>query len=354
MKKEWLVKTRALVIFVLFICTGIVSAFNTNSTNNSQPLNLGIWLYVGGNETGNYTSIQDAVDNASDGDTVFVYNGTYYEEDLVINKSISLIGEDKNTTIIDGNRSKWYTIFIDESLFGVTINGFTIVGGLRSGISMIGSGFCIFENNVIHSNYYGIELWGEYCTNNIIRNNNISNNYIGIYIYIGSNYNNISYNLISNNLHAGINTEVPSVCNNISFNHISNNQYGIRFDPFYWGRGKNNVFSILNGLQLRHSYIISNNISFNDVGVYIYGFVINYILKNNFIFNDKDAYFECRPWNIWDGNYWNRTRFLPYPIYGKVELILLNIFLAIYFGESINPIRWIDFDWHPAKEPYVI
>ena len=55
-------------------------------------------LYVGGGGPGNYTTIQIALDAASAGDTVFVYNGTYYEN-LVIKKNIALIGENKNTTI---------------------------------------------------------------------------------------------------------------------------------------------------------------------------------------------------------------------------------------------------------------
>ena len=51
---------------------------------------------------GSYSSIQSAIDNASDGDTILVYEGTYYES-IVINKSISLIGEDNDKTIIDYN-----------------------------------------------------------------------------------------------------------------------------------------------------------------------------------------------------------------------------------------------------------
>ena len=48
-------------------------------------------LYVGGTGEGNYTKIQDAIDDASDMDTVFVYNGTYYEN-VFIDKTINLIG----------------------------------------------------------------------------------------------------------------------------------------------------------------------------------------------------------------------------------------------------------------------
>ncbi|MEE9152347.1 MAG: right-handed parallel beta-helix repeat-containing protein [Thermoplasmata archaeon] len=46
-------------------------------------------------------SIQSAIDNASDGDTVFVKSGTYYEN-ITVSKAINLTGEDSSTTIIDG------------------------------------------------------------------------------------------------------------------------------------------------------------------------------------------------------------------------------------------------------------
>jgi pectin methylesterase-like acyl-CoA thioesterase len=46
-----------------------------------------------------YGTIQDAVDNASSGDTVFVTSGTYIEC-VNISKSLSLIGEHKAETII--------------------------------------------------------------------------------------------------------------------------------------------------------------------------------------------------------------------------------------------------------------
>ena len=42
-------------------------------------------IYVGGTGVGNYTNIQDAIDISSNDDTIFVYNGTYYENIELIN-----------------------------------------------------------------------------------------------------------------------------------------------------------------------------------------------------------------------------------------------------------------------------
>ena len=62
----------------------------------------GTILYV--NETGSdgaYMSIQDAINFSSDGDTIFVYQGTYFEN-IDVTRSISLIGEYVHTTTIEG------------------------------------------------------------------------------------------------------------------------------------------------------------------------------------------------------------------------------------------------------------
>ncbi len=80
-------------------------------------------LYVGGNGPNNYTRIQDAIDNASNGDTVFVYDdASPYKENIFINKSIQLIGEKQQSTCINGRQGN--VIWVEHS--NVTIQQFTL------------------------------------------------------------------------------------------------------------------------------------------------------------------------------------------------------------------------------------
>ena len=52
----------------------------------------------------NYEIIQDGIDYANSGNTICVLNGNYYEN-IVIDQTLTLIGEDKESTIIDGEGS---------------------------------------------------------------------------------------------------------------------------------------------------------------------------------------------------------------------------------------------------------
>lgn len=52
-----------------------------------------------------YPTIQKAIDHAKNGDTVLVSAGTYIEDIVISDKSISLIGEDAGNTTI---RNKTY------------------------------------------------------------------------------------------------------------------------------------------------------------------------------------------------------------------------------------------------------
>ncbi len=77
-------KCLAIGIILLFVGVTISSSNSTEHTEKSQSTSRGNWLYVGGSGPGNYTRIQDAIDDASHGDTVFVYLWSTYDELITI------------------------------------------------------------------------------------------------------------------------------------------------------------------------------------------------------------------------------------------------------------------------------
>ncbi|UCD14567.1 MAG: right-handed parallel beta-helix repeat-containing protein, partial [Thermoplasmatales archaeon] len=96
-------KPLTVTVILLFISVSVIPSTSTTVEESSTVSFDSKTHYVGGNGTGNYTKIQDAIDNASDGDTVFVYNDSSpYYENIVVDKSINLIGEGRDTTVIDG------------------------------------------------------------------------------------------------------------------------------------------------------------------------------------------------------------------------------------------------------------
>jgi len=99
----------------------------------------------------NYPTIQQAINNASEGDTIYVRKGVYVENP-VANKSVSLIGEDRDATIID------VTAGLAVESNSVTLSGFTIYDG-RRGISLSGN-HCSISGNKITDSTNGIVLFG--------------------------------------------------------------------------------------------------------------------------------------------------------------------------------------------------
>ena len=126
-------------------------------------------LYVGGPGPGNYTTISSAISAANAGDTVYVYNGTYSEL-IFISKTISLVGENRDTTIIDGFGNA-NVIYVTADWVNVT--NFTIKrdGGddMYAGINLNSVQNCHVTDNIITNNYQGIYL--QFSRYNTIRDN---------------------------------------------------------------------------------------------------------------------------------------------------------------------------------------
>ena len=107
----------------VFLLSLFVAPSSANISPTREPFSLDpMILFVGGSGPGNYTKIQDAIENSSAGDIVFVYSG-YYKENIYIIKTVHIIGIQNTTTIIDGeSKGSVVSIFADNS----SIQGFTI------------------------------------------------------------------------------------------------------------------------------------------------------------------------------------------------------------------------------------
>lgn len=127
-----------------------------------------------------YPLIQDAIDGAADGDTIFVRSGVYYEM-LVIDKSLTLIGEDREHTIIDAHKITEDVVHIIGS--GVTFTNFTLghTGYIYSSGSTPPSGIHVetSNNNItrntivsVHGPAFKIEMG---TSDNIVQNNIMAN-----------------------------------------------------------------------------------------------------------------------------------------------------------------------------------
>jgi parallel beta-helix repeat protein len=175
-----------------------------------------------------YATIQEAVHNSIDGDTVFVKSGTY-NESVFIYKSISIVGEDEETTVIVGDYLLNGTVVL-VSHDHVNVTGFTIqspnVTMSRRGIHLLDVYNCNISGNKIMYNHYGIWLYN--ASENTIVENTLRNNSYGIQLEASMN-NTLSRNLVEDNRAGFVLT--TSNGNRLFENYIINNaMYGIKLD----------------------------------------------------------------------------------------------------------------------------
>jgi len=282
-------KCLAVGIILLFIGTAIIPSSGQKIEKLSSPVSRDHWLYVGGSGPGNYTRIQDAINASSNGDTVFVYDDSSpYYEIISLDKSIALMGEYRNTTIIDGSG---YHYIINVTSDNVTIYNFTIqnkgYNRTFNAMQILGNRCTILKNNIIR-NGVGIDLSNS-------NRSNITDNYIvsddenieikySLNIHIQGNTLVEKYNDTIPNLPAGIsisNSKQNIIMNNTLYNHSFR---GIAIDGSQDNIILGNVFyNDSTGIALGSgdTLIQSNIIRLGYYGIFLLFTSNNYIVDND-------------------------------------------------------------------------
>ena len=170
MDKKHILLKKVLVIgiIVLFISVSVIPITGSllikkqilinNEIPNISGNTRGNIYYVGGTGPNNYTKIQDPINDANDGDTIFIYNDSspYYENVYVDYKeNINLIGEDTNTTIVDAAGGEWG--IVSSHAHGLTVRNLTIQNVTTS----YGTNFAFFSQHSDNMKIIKIiNLWG--------------------------------------------------------------------------------------------------------------------------------------------------------------------------------------------------
>ncbi len=253
-------------------------------------------LYVGGEDPTDYSSIQDAIDNASDGFNVFVYSGLYNEQ-LVLNKKISLIGESKETTIIEYKQTdnQFMTAIISIEADNCSLKGFKIITYddtiLSNGISVKSSNNSILGNNFLNiTSAIAIELGSK---NNHVKGNIITICNYGIRTWGRNEKNIINKNEISSAKYAGIliqSSENDKVFENRVYNvdAAGIRIYGSKYTHVYRNLVYDNKDGILICCGSNNNYVYLNT------------------LKRNREYNGEDNSHNINNWDYeGSGNYWD-------------------------------------------------
>jgi parallel beta-helix repeat protein len=267
----------------------ISSFFVSYASSEGQTLTVDI------KGSGDYNSIQQAINAANPGDTITVLPGLYYEN-IVINKTISLIGASSSNTIIDGhgygNVTKIHADGVQMSRFTLTNSTSNIsnISSLNAGCFIIGENISFSECRITNCQY---GIYVENTSNALITNCTIFGVSSGIQLITSSNDILVDVNVTDSQLN-GITLFKSD--NNILLRCIIDHSLG---EGVILASSSWNVIS--------HS-IFTNNLMCVRIIRSVNNSIHNMIFSNDFISSKtKQAYDACN--NSWDngtaGNYWD-------------------------------------------------
>jgi parallel beta-helix repeat protein len=264
---------------------------------------------------GNYTSIQEAVNNAQNGDRILVSPGIY-RENIKVNKELTILS---HSALSGSQNNRTYVIGTvpDNAVFSiisgnVAINGFHILGGPsgkdsygKVGLYLESVRNCSLSNNTLILTDPGIFL-----------NNSQDNRLNGNLVSLGNEgikLENSEENVLSNNLVVKNNQGISldnSVSNTLVSNIAGSNEIGVLLRM---SQGNKLAYNLIlkneygiRGQAAGSNILTSNRLYLNDIGVYLRDSSNNSFYENEFI-NFLNAVDEGN--NIWNsssaGNFWD-------------------------------------------------
>ena len=251
MKAKALLKTTLLLTF-LFI--GVFSALVLN-----KIVDLG-FCSVMAIEVNPGQSISAAINNANEGDTILVKSGNYCESNILVNKTVKIVGENAETTVIDGEGTApniFHVIASNVVIENVTLKNTDTSFFVQGPAVRIYNVTNVTVKNVITRNtYYGVQIRSSNLTK-IMYSKFSESFHSGIYLHQGSCNNTLVDNTIENNSYGIYFAESTSQFNKIYHNNLINNTQQIEtfgglnyFDNDYPSGG--NYWSDYNGTDLKH------------------------------------------------------------------------------------------------------
>ena len=268
-------------------------------------------------------SIQAALDNASDGDTVFVHAGTYVltepqEWQICVNTpNITLKGEGADKVTLDGSGKG--LIYVGPTGYGFSgaapcciVEGFRIINS-KLGVNILdNSPNCIIRNNVIHALSSAVATIALNTT--IVDNVMDGGEAIRFTLDVGITFEN---NIVSNMTKYGV--FIGSMANSVRIvnNTFINNGAGIAI------------------CKVGTNEIIKNNISSNTKGIWLYKVSSgNKIYLNNFVDNTEGNVVAT---NTTTTQIWNSTEQIEYVYGGKTYTNYLGNYWSDYTGDDASP-----------------
>ena len=214
-ERDGLAILRAFALAMLISTVGIGAASATQFYVNETG-----WWRVDGAFNASGTPIQAAVNAADNGDSIYVYNGSY-TENVGVSKRLMLQGEGADVVIVTAANIGDHVFEVTANW--VTISGFTMTGAInvydgKAGIYLRSSDHCSIYDNNASNNVYGIYLRSS--SNNTLENNVVNSNSddgINLYTY--------PYSLTSTNNTFTNNTTNSNGDDGISIDQSTNNRF---------------------------------------------------------------------------------------------------------------------------------